>query len=586
MLLIAGLALYVASFPPFNVAECAYIFAIFLYASAKFWKGSSKRFFATSVALSTLAWCVILAWLRFVYPPSGYFFAVSLSSVLGFFMGVWLLVLKRLLPSPKAPFFERFSRILAVAIFWVGLEYLRSFLFTGFPWAFLGHTQWLRPSVIQISEFGGVYIVSFMLIFFNLGLSNYIFRLLNWHKAKVSGELNQNSKFARLTPEFYIAAIFVMASLYLYILNMPKIQNAQTQFRVGMVQTDFAGILNWDASLGQRNLETLRALTLPLKKANADVVLWSESATPPMWPVLGVPAMREWVEQVSKDADLPILMGNGAYFPEKIDSNGNLIPRKLYNAAFYVSNESGLDENFYAKRHLVPFGEYVPSWCAKLVRAVIPMSSADAGEGAVIFNAKIKDKIFKISPVICYEDAYAPIVRDAVLAGADYIFVCTNDSWYGREGGAWQHASLSAFQAVSFRRPVLRASLNGLSGVFDQYGRLLPCFTLHNKDGKVFDGTGEVGNILDVYDEFHQPISLNTGKRKLGSPLLDDNNNIYFRGAGYADLITYSNFDKKLTFYAKNGDVFAKTCYYLSILLLIFLLVKSRVKVKKTQKNT
>lgn len=566
LLLVLGFVFYAAAFEPFGVAEFAYVFAAFLYFGAKFWRGSNSGFFGAAFFGSWLAWAVILAWLRFVYPPSGWFFLAALSGVLALFFAFWIFCVRLFAPLEGDGFFKRLGKLGFLGALWVGLEYLRSFLFTGFPWLLLGHSQWRRPAVIQIAEFGGAYIVSFMLIFFNLALASYIFRMFAWHRARIRSGAPL-SKFARITPEFYLAAIFVMASLYMYILNMPSVKNARVEFRVGMVQTDFAGILNWDAASGMKNLETLRALTLPLKNARVDAVLWSESSTPPMWPIIGTPQIKSWAEELSAEVSAPIIMGNGAYIPPKDGS-----PAKKHNIAAFVSETSGLSGEFYAKRHLVPFGEYIPSWCEGLVKTIVPIGSLTRGDSAVCFDVKIKNKIRKISPVICYEDVFPNLVRDAVLTGAEYIFVCTNDSWYGREGGAWQHAAHSALQAVSFRRSVLRASVNGLSGVFDQYGRMTPSFTLKNKDGGIFDGTGEAAAVLDVFDGFMQPLDSETGKRKLGSPLCGENGSIYARCSGYADVVSYLNFEGKTTFYAKHGDVFARACYYVSIaaLLLVF----------------
>lgn len=563
LLLFFGFALYTLSFEPFCAAEGAYVFSAFLLWAARSWKGSGKSWKIASFAGAWISWIALLAWLRFVYPPSGYLFLAGLSLIVALFFWAWLLALKKFAPNPSENFLKRISKLLFLSGMWVALEWIRSFLFTGFPWLLLAHSQWQRPAIIQPASIGGAYMVSFVLIFFGLSLGMYGCRIWAWHKSKLEGGEIAKSRFGKFSPEFYIGCGLVMASLFMYISNIPKSQNAEKLFRVGMVQTDFAGILNWDLSLARNNLDVLKKLTLSLKGAGVDIVAWSESSTPPMWPVIGTNGIKEWCEGVSKEVCAPIIMGNGAYFNE----GGNV---SSYNAAFYVSETGGLDENFYAKQKLVPFGEYLPSWCFFLKEAVIPVGGMEAGQKSVVFDCLVKGKIRKISPIICYEDIFPQIARGAVKAGAEILYVCTNDSWYGREGGAWQHAAHSAFQAASFRKPLIRASINGLSGVFDQYGRLVPSFAIRNEEGEIYDAAGIAAKPFEIVNEAGEPLNVKTLKKARGNPLLNDEGSIYFRGAGYADLVSYKNFDGVETFYAKYGDWFPIACSAYVIIFLFF----------------
>ena len=559
-----GFALYAASFEPFGAAEAAYVFSALLMWAAASWKMSEKAWRIFSFFGAWAAWLVLLAWLRFVYPPAGYVFAAGLSLILALFFWAWLLALKKFLPSAGEGFLFRLAKVLFLSGLWVALEWVRSFIFTGFPWLLLAHSQWLRPAVIQPVSIGGAYLVSFILIFFGLGLGVYGIRTWAWHKAKLEG--SPRGRFGRLAPEFYIGALMVMSCVYMYISDLPKKENEQKLFRVGMAQTDFAGILNWDESLAKDNLSVLKNLTMSLKKAGVNLVAWSESATPPMWPVIGVPEMQSWCENVASELGAPIIMGNGAYF----NVNGHIT---TYNAAFYVSEKNGLNKNFYAKQRLVPFGEYLPSWCFFLKEAVIPVGGMTAGYKSVIFYCDIKNNIRKIAPIICYEDIFPQLGRRAVLEGAEIFYVCTNDSWYGREGGAWQHAAHSAFMAASFRKPLIRASVNGLSGVFDQYGRLVPCIAIRNGEGGIYDGSGVSARPFEFVDAAGDPLSVSTGKAVRGGPLVNDEGSIYFRGAGYADLVSYKNFGGGETFYARHGDWLAKLCLAYAAIFLFFTII-------------
>lgn len=604
-------ALYVVAFEPFGVAEFAYIFAVPAILACRFLCGKIDNFspsqkdkkyleelekfglsidklqgdtqencdnflsqnkqrklwnFSTFV-FSYISWIAILIWLRHVYPPSGMIGLFGLTFVIStFFIFPWYWALPKMLPSLKDKQSVRILKLGAIASLWVLLEWLRSWVATGFPWGLLAHSQWLRPASIQTASFGGVWIVSFTLIFFNLAIAEYIYRLYEIQKWKIKNNFSKRIPFTRFAPEFYIALTLALTSVWIYIANLPRKENRQYEFTAGFIQTDFAGILKWDNALARENLKTIRTLTKGLQSAKVDVALWPEAATPPRYPVVGSPEMKSWIESLSKETRTPILMGNMAY---------NYTDRTAQGGAFFVSQETGLNKEYYAKRRLVPFGEYVPFWC-KWLSSVVPIGDMKAGESPVLLNAKIAGKNYKIGSMICYEDIFPYLARENAIAGADMLFVCTNDSWYGREGGAWQHASHSAFQAVSTRLPLLRSSNNGLSTVFDQYGRMCPSIDLRNADGKTWDAsTPAPAPTLKISDENGTLIDPHTLSAKRSTPLLNDKNTIYFRGAGYADVVYYKNFDKGKTFYVKYGDWFVAFC---ALIFALDRIVNSRCK--------
>ena len=606
-------ALYVFAFEPFGVAEFAYVFAVPAILACRFLCGKIDNFsqsqkdkkyleelerFGLSVdklqagtqqtcddisiqkkqrklwnfstfVFSYISWIAILVWLRHVYPPSGMIGLFGLTFVIStFFIFPWYWALPKMLPSLKDKQSIRILKLGAIASLWILFEWLRSWVATGFPWGLLAHSQWLRPASIQTASFGGVWIVSFTLIFFNLAIAEYIYRLYEIQKWKIKNNFSKRIPFTRFAPEFYIALTLALTSIWIYIANLPRKENRQYEFTAGFIQTDFAGILKWDNTLARENLKTIRTLTKGLQFAKVDVALWPEAATPPRYPVIGYPEMKNWIESLSKETRTPILMGNMAY---------NYDDHTAQGGAFFVSQETGLNKEFYAKRRLVPFGEYVPFWC-KWLSSVVPIGNMKAGESPVLLNAKIAGKNYKIGSMICYEDIFPYLARENANAGADMLFVCTNDSWYGREGGAWQHASHSAFQAVSTRLPLLRSSNNGLSTVFDQYGRMCPSIDLRDEQGKTWDASTPVpAPTLKISDENGTLIDPQTLSARRSAPLLNDKGTIYFRGAGYADVVYYKNFEKGKTFYVKYGDWFVAFC---ALIFALDRIVNSRRKKK------
>ncbi len=531
-------------------------------------KRRKKIWLVSTFAGSWLAWVAILIWLRHVYPPAGYFAVILLPLIIGGgFIFPWFAILPKLLPRLEdSPFYRLFS-LLGISGVWVALEWLRSWIFTGFPWLLLAHSQWMRPAAIQMAEFGGSWIVSFCLVFFNLAIAEYIYRMYARQKFKIASRFEKIPPVSKFSPEFYLAVLMAISGVWLYILNLPRTENERVEFRVGMIQPDFAGILKWNDSLAAQNIDTVIRLTKGLQCACVDVILWPEAATPPRYPIIGTPQIKSIIEDLSKTLNTPLIIGNMAYsFEEKTAQNG----------AFAIDPKRGLNPNFYAKRKLVPFGEYVPAWCGFLGK-VVPVGNMKPGSNNMPLDVEIKGKPYKVGAMICYEDIFPELGREIAANGADMLYVCTNDSWYGREGGAWQHAAHSALQAVATRKPLLRSSNNGLSTVFDQYGRMSVCTTLTDGQQKAWQGNPGThpAPALDIRNEFGRQIDSRTLRPKRASPMLDENSSIYFRGAGYSDVVFYKNFDGVKTFYVRHGNWFAYLC-----IILAFLTIASKYRKK------
>lgn len=577
--------LYVLAFEPFAAAEFAYIFAVpALFAAralgladekvfpknligsseiesqkkqyAEEKKSARKIYFGACFVFSYLAWTGILVWLRHVYPPAGWAAMLLLPLVIStLFIFPWFCVAPAFLPKLSDGIFERLLKLAGLAGLWVVLEWVRSWIFTGFPWLLLGDSQWLRTPIIQSAEFGGVWIVSFTVIFFNLAIEEYFFRLYAYQKFKLRNKFAQKPPFGKFSAEFYLALVLVFSGVWIYISEFPSRANEYGKFRAGLVQPDFAGILKWRDELAKENFDVVKKLTLALKSIGADVVLLPEAATPPRYPVVGAEWVKKWFENLAKELNAPIIFGNMAYVQTE---------NACYNGTFSVSPKNGLAKEFYAKSHLVPFGEYVPMW-AKWLGKVVPVGNMSEGKFFAPLNVEINKNHLKIGNMICYEDIFPDLARDAVKRGADILFVCTNDSWYGREAGAWQHASHAALQAVSTRKPLMRSSNNGLSCVFDQYGRMRPTVTLKNANGTAWRADSPApAKTFEIADARGRQLDIQTLKPLRSSPLLDENNSIYFRGAGFADVVFYKNFDGKQTFYTRWGNWFVWLCALLA----------------------
>ena len=218
--------------------------------------------------------------------------------------------------------------------------------------------------------------------------------------------------------------------------------------------------------------------------------------------------MRQQVELLVDELALPILMGNLAWLRES---------DIWHNGAFLVLPQFGLAEQYYAKRKLVPFGEYVPKPFG-FINKFVPVGDAfTPGTSAGIISLPVGERKVRVGSLVCYEDCFPALARESVQAGAQVLFVATNNAWYGEEGGASQHAAHSVLRAVENRRPVIRCGNGGWSGWIDEYGIVRENLT-------------------------------------------DADGSIYFRGGGTLTVSQYSDWERRKSYYTIKGDWLILLC--------------------------
>ena len=158
--------------------------------------------------------------------------------------------------------------ILFTPILWVALEYLRSFLLTGFPWAYLGHTQYLNLPFIQMADITGVYGLSFVILFVNATLC---WVLHQWPKR---------------TFPFKEVAITILVLLVILIYGYVKMRHVDREaiqsssLKVGLVQGNIDQSIKWDESFQLETLKIYRRLSMKVAEDKPDLIIWPETATP------------------------------------------------------------------------------------------------------------------------------------------------------------------------------------------------------------------------------------------------------------------------------------------------------------------
>jgi apolipoprotein N-acyltransferase len=484
--------LAVMAFPPFHAPEFAYA----MLAPGVFWAYTRPRlklFAWTLFAAQAIAWTIILGWLHNVTWGG----LLLLGPFVGAWIGTWYLAAWWTMPRMLGrPAIVRLIALLGLAAAWVLIEWSRTWLLGGCPWLPLAASQWERASILQIAAYTGAYGVSFVLVAMNVGFAAYAHRLLR----------EGRTGFNKRSQEFFLALFLLLVCLTVHMQETVNRLRFTVPFaRVAFVQPDIPQEVKWDPAKGPGILDALEKTTLAAAATKPDLILWPEAVLP--WAVNANPDLQAFVESLASRTQTPLLFGSLAV------ENGGKADAKDFNGAFLATPDGGLQKDYYAKRQLVPFGEFVPlrpvlGWLKKFV----PIGDDDFSRGfdSAPLLVPLRGKTAVFGPLICYEDIFPELARATVLGGSDVLVVVTNNGWFGEGGAAYQHAAHSVLRAVETRRPVLRCGNAGWSGWIDEFGGVRA--TLTNEAGSIyFRGTKTVSVTRDARWTGHQSFYVEHG---------------------------------------------------------------------------
>jgi apolipoprotein N-acyltransferase len=322
---------------------------------------------------------------------------------------------------------------------WVLGEWTRTWLLTGFPWLFLGYSQTDTP-LGALAAPAGV-----------LGVS--------WATAVIAGVLAAFGGLSRMQRALGVAAILIpLGAGWLSARHDWTLAETQ-RLSAAVIQGSIRQELKWRPE--SRDLSIARYLALTEDHWDADIIVWPETAIPAFHTELA-DFLRILGDQArAEDADLYIGLpiadrASGRYF------NGVLLV-----------NRPGSE---YHKRHLVPFGEYLPlrPWIGGLFRFLaIPMSDFSPGSA----NRPLLEGNHGAAGIsICYEDAFGAEVIEA-LPQARLLINVSNDAWFGDSWAPHQHLQIARMRAVETGRFLLRATNTGVSAIIDEKGGIVAAST-------------------------------------------------------------------------------------------------------------
>jgi apolipoprotein N-acyltransferase len=458
---------------------------------------------------------VLLAAYCALYPAAWYLGVTELSQALGA-----LHPGRGGHPADLRPGWRQAVYILGGALLWVGLEWVRSWLGTGFPWNELGVSQWQRPLLLALTCCTGIAGITFLLVAVNLALALVV---VAWWRGVTKGTPRRAARAPLLTGVVLVGAAVLAAR------SAPRLPAPSGSLRVLAVQGNIAQCREWTEAQFAEALDVYTGLSLLAAPANRpDLVVWPESAVPA--PLTYEP-FKTRLQQVLPQIRTPLLIGaiDSRALPGARWTGTDWEPPLLdFNSALLLAADGQRLES-YDKIHRVPFGEYVPfsrylPWLVRMIgmgRDLVPGSEFtvfDLGQGA------------RAGVNICFEDAFAEISREFVRRGANVLMTLTNDAWYAESAGSRQHLLHAVFRAAENRRPLLRSG--------------------NNSDTCLILPDGQVSGLL--YDVV-------TGNR-------------FLRGTQVYEIPLYDS--PPLTLYARWGNWFAQVASALAALLVLGLTVR------------
>jgi apolipoprotein N-acyltransferase len=468
ILSIASGILIALSFPTPGLSFLAWVAIIPLLVALE---GSAPRTaFRIGFTCGITAYAFILYWLNIVFTQYGHLpWAVSIPVYL--LLVLWLAMFYGLSTSiARLGELAGVKAVFTLPVAWVAFDFIRSFLFSGFAWAMLGHSQFRTLPLIQIADLAGVYGITMLIVLANVVLYRAV-------RAVSGAGVPYPVKSALILLILLTGTLFYGFNR----LNEPETGSSKP-LRVALIQGNIPQDVKWSPAFRESTVAAYERLTREAAKGGVDLVVWPESAVPFFFQDDAVQAER--IRNLARELNAHLLFGSPAHELR----NGSTT---FLNSAFMLS-PAGETTGRADKLHLVPFGEYVPlgSVLTFINKIVVGIGDFAPGQNAVTLDAGGT----KLGIQVCYEVIFPELARKYVNAGARILVAITNDAWFGRSSAPYQHLSISAFRAVETRTPLIRAANTGITAIIDQNGHIRSMTALFVEDfrtGEVKPGSGE-----------------------------------------------------------------------------------------------
>ncbi|MET9843021.1 apolipoprotein N-acyltransferase [Streptomyces ossamyceticus] len=362
--------------------------------------------------------------------PNLHVFTFVIAALLGALWAPWGWLVHRLLAgSPSA-------RRVAVALLvvpsgWLAIELVRSWQGLGGPWGLLGSSQWQVEAALRLASVGGVWLLSFLVVAVNVAVAV----LVAVRRARVPAVAG------------LVATATVTSATWVW---SPR-PDVSGRVRIAVVQP---GVTD-----GPENRFTREeTLTRRLVDQDLDLIVWGESSVG--YDLVERPDLADRIAALSRATGADILVNVDAH---RSDRPG------IYKSSVLVGPDGPTGDR-YDKMRLVPFGEYVPArsllgWATSVGEAA--GEDRRRGTEQVVMDV---GKGLRVGPMVCFESAFPDMSRHLVDEGAEVLLAQSATSTFQQSWAPEQHASLAALRAAETGRPMVHATLTGVSAVYGPSG--------------------------------------------------------------------------------------------------------------------
>ena len=325
-------------------------------------------------------------------------------------------------------------------------EWSQTLTWLGVPWARLAIGQIEYGVITGSAALFGSYIITFAIVLVNGYLAWGILHRKTIQKLRLSAAVATG-----------VLALQLALGMIGYFTATPT---KGTPLTVAAVQGNVGSDLKWSFSSREKSYKVYNAYTAEAAARGASFVVFPETFIPDE--LSEETSLGEYIISLATRYQITIFCG--AFHT---DEAGN-----EYNAVFAVYPDGTVDETVYAKRHLVPFGEYVP-W-RPFIELVLPML-ADIGMLSDDLSPGTDSEIFntaygRIGALLCFDSIYEELTRESVRDGAQLMILPTNDSWFTDSRGIYMHHAQARLRAIESGRWIVRAADTGISSVISPNG--------------------------------------------------------------------------------------------------------------------
>ncbi|MFH8902438.1 apolipoprotein N-acyltransferase [Streptomyces coeruleorubidus] len=365
--------------------------------------------------------------------PFLHVFTFVLAALLGALWALWGWLVHRLLAG--VPSRRRIAAaLLVLPSGWLAAELVRSWQGLGGPWGMLGSSQWQAEPALRLASVGGVWLLSFLVVAVNVAIAV----LVAVRQARVPA----------------VAGLVATAAATSAAWTLSPRPAVDGQVRIAVVQPGVVG----GPDSADRRFAREEQLTRRLAGQDLDLIVWGESSVG--FDLGDRPDLARRLADLSRTTGADILVNVDA---RRSDKPG------IYKSSV-LAGPDGLTGERYDKMRLVPFGEYIPArsllgWATSVGKA----AGEDRRRGSQPVVMNVGDDL-RVGPMVCFETAFPDMTRHLTREGVDVLIGQSSTSTFQQSWAPEQHASLAALRAAETGRPMVHATLTGVSAVYGPSG--------------------------------------------------------------------------------------------------------------------